>query len=251
MILGVLALLLSACRVDVATRVEVRDDGSGLVTVEVLLDADVMEWVDADSIRLADLAESGWEVDGPVRLEDGSVEITARHPFASPEDLQGVLEGIDGPGGFFRAARLAVDPGLGRTGYSLTVEVEPRTSVVEYSDSDLTARLDGEPFGTPLDELETRAGGPLEERVSFTVEARLPGGVEGRLPETGELHLGDGPAVMEISSVVEDPQALAAAARADELRSEVPRAFRLVGLAWAGALVLLVGVFVATRTRPS
>ncbi len=247
--LGALTLLLSACRVDVTTRVEVEPDGSGLVTVQAVLDADVMEWVDADSIRLSDLADSGWDVDEPVRRADGSVSISARRPFASPDDLQAVLEGIDGPGGLVRSARLSVDPGLGRTGYALTVAVQPRSSVLDYSDSELTALLDGEPFGTPVGELEARAGGPLDETVSFVVSARLPGGVEARVPQTGELHLGEGPAVLEMSSVVEDPGALAAAARADELRSDVPRAFRMVGFAWAGALVLLVGVFVATRSR--
>ncbi len=248
--LGVLSLILSACRVDVTTRVDVEADGSGLVTVRVVLDSEVMEWVDVDSIRLSDLAESGWEVDDPLVGEDGSVSISARRTFASPDDLQVVLEGIDGPGGLIGSARLSVDPGLGRTDYSLRIEVEPRASILDYTDADLTKLLDGEPFGVPLAELESRAGGPLEDTVSFVVEAGLPGGVEARVPGDGELHLGDDPTVLELSSVVEDPEALAAAARADELRSDVPRAFRTVGFAWAGALVLLVGAFLATRTRP-
>ena len=65
--LALLVLVLTGCRVDATTRVEVAEDGSGIVTVEVVLDQEAADRVPdlAEQLRVRDLRRTGWEVTGP------------------------------------------------------------------------------------------------------------------------------------------------------------------------------------------
>ncbi|MET0489938.1 MAG: hypothetical protein ABW143_06875, partial [Acidimicrobiales bacterium] len=64
---------------DATTRVEVAEDGSGTVTVEVVLDQEAADRVPdlAAQLRVRDLRQTGWEITGPEPADGGGVVITA------------------------------------------------------------------------------------------------------------------------------------------------------------------------------
>ena len=86
-------LVLAACRVDATVDVQVADDGSGDVAVDVVLDADAVARVPdlASSLRTEDLTAAGWTVDAPAVDAEGAVTVRAEKPFATPEQLPAVL----------------------------------------------------------------------------------------------------------------------------------------------------------------
>ena len=63
----------AGCRVRTQLAVDVEEDGSGMVTVAVGLDADAVDRVPAldQELRLDDLEAAGWEVTGPSAEDDG------------------------------------------------------------------------------------------------------------------------------------------------------------------------------------
>jgi hypothetical protein len=96
---------LSACRVNTSVTVHVDEDGSGEVTARVVLDAEAVKAVGsgaklADTVRLDDLTEAGWESSGWRRTENGGATLTISKEFARAEEAGNVvaeLNGTDGP----------------------------------------------------------------------------------------------------------------------------------------------------------
>lgn len=91
---------LTGCRVDIAVNVDVRNDGSGQVTVSATADADVMRAAPelAEQLVFEDAVAAGWSVDDPVDV-DGGLRVTLHRSFSTPEQASAVLATINGPGG--------------------------------------------------------------------------------------------------------------------------------------------------------
>ena len=172
----VLAVLVGAgCRADVAVDIEVADDGSGLVMVEMVLDAQATEGladlgVDA-TLPLSDLAQAGWDVDRPETDASGETRIAARKAFGNPAQLTEVMNDLAGEDGVFRDFRLTRQQSFGRVDYSLTGVIDPSEGFDAFGDEDLTTAL-----GRSLSSIAVSP--PYEaspEDVGFVVNVRLPG----------------------------------------------------------------------------
>ncbi len=169
-------LVLSACQVDAAVDVEVTDDGSGTVRVTTVFDENVIEAAPelVDRLRTEDLPQAGWTVDGPREAETGgSVVVVATKAFASPDDLGGVLDEIAGPDSLFSDFAVERSRSFARTTYDVTGRIDPRISFTTFGDSAI-AGLVGNPLGLSLNELEERAGRPLQDTVSLEFSISLP-----------------------------------------------------------------------------
>lgn len=169
-------LLAAGCQVDVAVDVAVAEDGSGTVTVAVGLDDDALARVpDLDEqLRVEDLEASGWEVSGPER--DGErTWVRASKPFADPSQLQDVLAQVTGPEGIFRDFSLERTHSFATTEYRLTGSLDTRAGLTVFTDDDLAAALDGDPFGGNLELIEAEEGRPATEMVALTLGVELPG----------------------------------------------------------------------------
>ncbi|MEI6403188.1 MAG: hypothetical protein WCP59_13465, partial [Actinomycetota bacterium] len=72
-LLVVFAIALTACRVDVAVDVEMVENGSGVVTVTAVADAELVARAPglADDLRFDDLLAAGWVLEGPATTADG------------------------------------------------------------------------------------------------------------------------------------------------------------------------------------
>jgi hypothetical protein len=195
------ALLVTGCRVDATTRVVVADDGSGTVTVEVVLDREAAARIPdlADQLRVRDLRRTGWEVTGPESADGGGVVITASKDFFEPGQLATVLTEIGGARGPVRDPSLERTRDFGTTAYDFTGTLDLSRGIASFSDRRLTRLLDGFPVGQDQAALEAELGAPLSELTSFTFEIVLPDGADTQT-STWEARLGDEPTAVTAST---------------------------------------------------
>ena len=185
-------LVASGCRVDAVTRVEVADDGSGTVTVEVVLDEEAAARIpDLDEqLRVRDLRRSGWEVADPEPVDGGGLVITATKDFFEPAQLAEVLDQVGGLTG-----ELSRERGFGTTSYEFEGTLDLSRGLRTFSDRQLTQLLDGLPIGQDPAVLEAELGAPVRDLTSFTFEVVLPDG-SGTQVTTYEAGLGEEPVAM-------------------------------------------------------
>jgi len=199
--LALLVLVLAGCRVDATTRVQVAEDGSGTVTVEVVLDQEAADRIPdlADQLQVRDLRRTGWEITGPEPADGGGVVLTATKAFFEPEQMATVLAEIGGNRG------PVLDPSLERTrtfattAYDFVGTLDLSRGIATFSDRRLTRLLDGFPIGRDQADLEAELGAPLSELTSFTFEIVLPDG-SATQTSTWEARLGDEPTAMAAST---------------------------------------------------
>ena len=210
---GVL-LLAAGCRVDTTARVVVNEDGSGTVTVDVVLDQEAADRIPdlAEQLRVRDLRRTGWTVTGPETTAAG-VTITASKDFFEPDQLATVLAEIGGRRGPVLDASLERERSFGTTSYEFTGTLDLSRGIATFSDRQLTQLLDGFPVGQDVEALEEELGAPLSELTSFTFEIVLPEGEDTRT-FTYEATLGSPPVVMSASTEERNRQVFGLAAGA-------------------------------------
>ena len=169
-----LTVLAAACRVDTAVEVDIDDDGSGVVTVVFAADADAVARVPelAEGLRLDDVRDAGWAVDGPISRGDGGVEVRAVKEFESSSQLPVVLAEIAGEGVIFSEVFLEQTRSFAESSYEFRAVIDPAPPVEAFSDGALAAIFGGQPFGRPLEDLIAEAGRPQDSlglRFSLTL----------------------------------------------------------------------------------
>lgn len=174
LLLGV--LVLSACRLEVVVTVDMEPDGTGLVTVEAVADAELVARVPdlVDDLRLTDAEANGWIVEGPVADDAGNLSITLSHTFASATELANVLNSIGPPLGAGVdqvAAARTFDPATEQTTNAVRGTLVLPNGFETFADADLTAAVGGLPFGDDI----AAAGLAPADAMSFTYRVSLPG----------------------------------------------------------------------------
>ena len=194
-------LLATGCRVDATARVEVGEDGSGSVTVEVVLDQEAADRIPdlEDQLRVQDLTRTGWEVTGPDPADGGGVVLTATKGFFAPDQMATVLDEIGGNRGPVLDPALERGRSFGRTTYDFSGTLDLSRGIATFSDRRLTELLDGLAIGRDIADLEAEFGAPLSEVTSFTFEVVLPEGDETQA-FTWEAALGDEPTAMSAAT---------------------------------------------------
>ena len=77
------SVALLGCNTNADVVVDLAEDGSGTVSVDVVLDAEASAAIGgADGLALGDLEGTGWQVTGPEATEDSALRISATHDFA-------------------------------------------------------------------------------------------------------------------------------------------------------------------------
>jgi hypothetical protein len=189
--LSVCALALGGCKVDTTVSIDVREDGSGTVTVRVVLDADAV--IEAETggatleerVRLGDLAAAGWDVGGWKRRDDGGARLRIAKEFADPSDLAGVIAELNGEHGPLRKVSLTRDEGLVFAEYRLRGIADLSalgTGVI--TDPDLVAALTAEQVD--LSALDQRLLDQIRESFRLRIEVGLPGASRTFVPKPGD-----------------------------------------------------------------
>jgi hypothetical protein len=176
-----LALLCSACAVDVTVTVDVRDDGSGEVTVDVTADAEAVQNAEVgggtleERIRLADLPAAGWTVEPWVRNPDGTASITISKPFTSVDQVDDILRELDGESGPLRSSEFTRSRSFFATEFAAAATVDlAALQTGLLADADLTAALQAQ--GVDVAAVDQQLLAQLRDALSVRLVVELPDG---------------------------------------------------------------------------
>lgn len=206
-ILLVVALgsVLAACRIDVGVDVAMHDDGSGIVTVTAIADAEVLQRSPslATDLRFTDLQTAGWVVDGPTPTTAGGIQVIMSHTFQTPDEANTLVAQIGGASGPFAAVtfgRKVVDQ---TTTYTLNGQLLVTGGLEAFSDPELSAAIGATPYAAQI----AAAGLAPADAVGITFSASLPGKIDNTTAPEGGDGLAwtvpfDGPAV-DVSTLTE------------------------------------------------
>ncbi|MFN8021562.1 MAG: hypothetical protein U0Q03_08555 [Acidimicrobiales bacterium] len=172
----VCVLVLSACRVDVAVDVTMRQNGSGQVAVTVEVDAAVVDQAPglADDLRTADLVAAGWTVDGPRATPVGGLVVVLTHAFDTPEQATALLSTLNGPAGPLQAIAFQRTATLHDITYTVSGTGRLDGGLAAFTDTDLVAAVGGVPYTAEL----AAAGVAPTDAVSVVLRVNLPGEVQ-------------------------------------------------------------------------
>jgi putative hydrolase of the HAD superfamily len=175
-------VLVSACQAEATVGVAVEEDGSGEVTVVLVLDPEASEKLldldldDGTGLALDDLAQSDWVVSPPTRREDGSTEVIATKMFGTPEQFSEVMAELSGPDGLFQDFALVRRQRFAQVDYEITGSVDPSGGFDSLADSDLEEAL-GRPVSSIASTYLAEPGA-----VSINVVLSIPGQVRDEPP---------------------------------------------------------------------
>ena len=181
---ALLILLTGACKVRTNIAIDVKENGSGTVTVEVGLDEDAVKKAPnlEQSLRTSDLTTHGWTVTGPVKEDDGFTYVRASKPFANPDEAVKIFTELSGPGGPFRDFTLTRSRSFAHTKFHFAGTIDFAKGLESFSDSQLAQELDGKPIGDDIKAIEQRINDSLDNVFQFQVRVRMPGGVTSNAP---------------------------------------------------------------------
>lgn len=170
---------LAACRVDATVTVRMQENGSGVVRVRVVLDADAVRAAEVGNgkleqrVRLADLPGAGWSVTPWRRNAKGGAALTIRKPFSAPREVAGIVREISGSNGPVRGVTATRSTSTLSRRWAVDGVVDLRTIKLGVgADPELVAKLTSERVDIP--QVERRiASGLGQLRVSLVAE--LPG----------------------------------------------------------------------------
>jgi hypothetical protein len=179
-------MLSAGCRVTVTAGIDVGSDGKGTVRAAVGLDDDaVSRFGDlAGELRVDDLRQAGWEVEGPRKEDDGLTWVRASRSFSDADEANTVLAQLSGPDGPFRDLRLTHSRSLLRTTTRLTGVVDLAAGAAAFADPDLAARV-GDTLPLDLTRLREELGPDADQELQVAFEADLAGDVRANAPDEG------------------------------------------------------------------
>ncbi len=174
---GVLAALavavLASCRVDTEVALLMNSDGTGSVTVTVVADAEAVRAEPnlAKQLRLEDLTQTGWLVEGPDATPEGGLSILLTRPFTNLTEANAVLASLSGPDGPLREPTVTATGSRGDVSWVFDGTLDFSKGLDAISDPELTSALGGTPW---LAELQRRGLAP-RDAASITVRVSMPG----------------------------------------------------------------------------
>lgn len=184
--LGVIALalavvVLSGCRVDLATTVNVAENGSGTISVVVTADADAVRNTPelATSLNVDDLRAAGWTIDVQNPAANGGLTVVVARTFATVAEASLFLSQLSGDNGPLRNIALTRTGGVNDASYQFNGTGGLPDGLAGFADTAALAALGGSPFAAALAE----QGGVLGDVLGISLALTLPG-EPGQINET-------------------------------------------------------------------
>lgn len=178
-----LGVLCTACRVDVNVDVAMKADGSGVVTLTAVADADIVKQAPGlgTDLRFDDLEAAGWVIAGPAPTPTGGMQVTLSHPFQTPAQGTALLADLNGPGGPLTGLTLARVRNSNSTTYSFNGTLQVTGGLDAFTDPDLLAAVGATPYTSQL----AAANVQPSAAIGITVRATLPGRVQSNSAGSG------------------------------------------------------------------
>jgi hypothetical protein len=180
-----------ACRVDVRVGIDSDPDGGGTVRAEASLDPDAVEELvgraagdpdevdPATRIKVDDLREAGWTIQGPTPTDGGGLAVVATHDFADEAEARRLVDEIGGaPDGPFADVALTQERGFFKTRTTFAATVDLERGLGAFTDQELREALEATPdapLGITQQQLEQRLGEAIDRMFGLQVAVRLPG----------------------------------------------------------------------------
>jgi hypothetical protein len=195
LLVAVAGALLAGCRAEARLTIDVHDDGSGVVTLRIVLDADAVDRLGGieDQLAVGDIQAAGWEVRGGRDVPTGGFILEASKPFANPAALSAVIVELSGADGPFRDFRLARDSGRFQDGWTfsgIADVVEPYAGLDEPGFEDVLRGM-----GVDVAGLRQQLGTSISDGLQLEIRVAIPGTERGNFTRTL-----DGGAVWEVPS---------------------------------------------------
>lgn len=171
--LVVAALALTACKVDTTVDVTVKADGTGVITLTAVADADVLAQAPglAEDLRFDDAIAAGWVLTPPAATDTGGLEVVLTHEFATVEEATALLQSINGVGGPLHDVALTRTVTDDDITTSLTGTLRVDGGIDAFADPDVLAAIGGSPYADNI----AATGLRPTDVVTFTFNADLPG----------------------------------------------------------------------------
>ncbi len=171
--LVVVALALTACKVDTTVDVAVKPDGTGLITLTAVADADVVAQAPglADDLRFDDAVAAGWVLTPPAATDAGGLKVVLTHGFATVEEATALLQSMNGTRGPLHDVRLSRIVTADDITTSLAGTLRVDGGIDAFADPDLLAAIGGSPYADNI----AATGLRPTDVVTFTFAADLPG----------------------------------------------------------------------------
>ena len=167
------ALALTACKVDTTVHVQVNADGTGSITLTAVADAEVVAQAPglAEDLRFDDAIAAGWALTAPAATDTGGLQVVLTHEFATVEEATALLQSMNGPGGPLHdiaLTRAVTDDDI-TTGLAGTLRVDG--GIDAFADPDVLAAIGGSPYADDIAATNLRP----TDVVTFTFSLELPG----------------------------------------------------------------------------
>ena len=174
---------------DVSVGIDADAQGGGEVRAQARLDGPAVTQLGGpdpgERIRLDDLRQAGWEIEGPTKQDDGGLEIVATHDFDSPQEAEALVGDLGGDPGPLRSFRVTQRRSFLKTTTEFRGTVDLQAGLGAFTDPDLQAALGAtadRPLGVTTQALEQRLGAALDRLFGLQVAVRLPGAVTSNAP---------------------------------------------------------------------
>ncbi len=182
LVLGVVILVASACKLDVEVAVDAEPNGSGVVNVTATLDQEAASRTPnlSSQLRVDDLKTVGWSVAGPTTKGTTTV-IQASKTFRNPSEATSLLEEISGADGPFGDLRLARERKPLWWEWELEGDLDLKGGIERFGDEGLRTQLEGTSFGVDPKE--------IQQAINLELAVDLPGQVnaEGAKQSDGQM----------------------------------------------------------------
>ncbi len=171
--LALAVVVLSGCRVDLATSVNVAENGSGTISVVVTADADAVRNAPelATSLNVDDLRAAGWAVDVQNPAANGGLSVVVARNFATVDEASLFLTQLSGDSGPLRNIALTRTGGVNDASYQFSGVGGLPEGLAGFADADALTALGEAPFAAALAE----RGGVLGDVLGVSLALTLPG----------------------------------------------------------------------------
>jgi hypothetical protein len=173
--LALAVVVLSGCRVDLATSVTVAQNGSGTISVVVAADADAVRNAPelATSLNVDDLRAAGWTVDVQDPAANGGLSVVAARTFATVDEASLFLTQLSGDNGPLRNIALTRTGGVNDASYQFSGVGGLPKGLAGFADADALTVLGEAPFAAALAEQGGVLGDVLANPVRLVRPQRL------------------------------------------------------------------------------
>ena len=164
---------MTACRVDLATTINVAENGSGSITVLATADAAALRLAPElpDALNIDDLQAAGWEVTVQNPTADGGLSVTARREFATVDEATMFLSQLSGENGPLREISIVRTGGVNDSTYAFSAKGGLRDGLAGFADAEALVSLGGAPFAETL----SSSGVALSDVLGMSLSLTMPG----------------------------------------------------------------------------